>query len=645
MNFKVLKKIANVLKAAIPAAALIVYCIHTEGCANTSRGPSGGPKDTIPPVIVGRIPDTVLTKFPIVKGKILITFNEYVQLKDANNEVVVSPPLKKKPTVKIKKKSVLIAFPDTLLANRTYSINFGNSIQDVNEGNTFPNYVYTFSTGNSLDSLIYSGTVMDYETLLPVKGISVSAYIAPRDSSVMKDLPDAITRTDEWGYFCFRALKGVPYSVYAFEDANHNNLYDPGSEHVGFCDSTVTPQLAARKGMPQIAQMRAKDTLGCLSRPSAMDIYLFKEKSNVQYISNSGRTAERAAFIKFNSPYAQIDSFTVKGIHNDKLIKQFNTTRDSMCFWINEGRKLPDTLTLRINYYKTDTLGKLRPAGETIKLVAPKEKKQDNKNKQQTIQDKLNQRNNKNSKSAYGRNVNSRPDKDKSTANSENEKKKRKDLLDMKLDVKPETVENDGFSFTFPAPLVQNDFNKIRFTCTTPRRITTNVKFTFSRDSANILHYKLQSDEPYKVGNDYVITVPKGIFKDINGFTNDSTGKKISLPTDDRLSSISLEIRNTKHGCKYLVELVSEKRDKVYLKYSISDTCTLLFPYLQPGNYSFRLTEDKNGNGILDTGSILEKREPEKARLFKLPDGKAIIKLKERTDLTQEIDIAKIFEH
>jgi hypothetical protein len=645
-GMNVYKKLGRVLKAAVFAAIAVAYCLHSEGCANTSRGPSGGPKDTIPPVIVGKIPDTNLTNFPIVKGKILIDFDEYVQLKDANNEVIVSPPMKKKPTIKIKKKGVLVIFPDSLKQNQTYSINFGNAISDINENNPFPNYVYTFSTGKFLDSLIISGTVMDYESLLPMKGITIGAYINPKDSSVMKEMPVAAARTDDWGYFCLRGLKKAPYTIYAFKDANNNSLYDAGSELVGFCDSTIVPKLAARKGMPQTAQIKMKDTLGCLSRPSETDIYLFKEVSHNQYVSNYGRTAERAAFVKFNAPGAQIDTFIVKGVYNDKLIKQFNAKGDSLSFWINERRRLADTLSLRINYYKTDSLGKLKPSGETLKLVVPKEKKKDNKSKNNGF-DNQNYGNGRNGlgQSRYGQNNNKRNQNNRQNkkTNTPQEKQERKDLLKMEMNVKPETVESEGYSFTFPAPLIKSDYEKIRMTCTTPRRITTNVKFTFTRDTADVLSYKLQADEPYKIGNDYDIIIPKGIFMDINGFTNDSTEKKISLPTDDKLSSITLEIKNT-HGGRYLVEMVNEKRDKVYSKYAIHSDCSLLFPYLQTGNYSFRITEDKNGNGRLDIGSILEKKEPEKARLLKLPNGKTIIKVNERTDLTQEVNLDAIFK-
>lgn len=627
-------RIAQCLKVIGTALAVSLYCINTESCANTSGGPTGGPKDSIPPVVVSRIPDTAVTGFPVVKGKIVITFNEYVQLKNANTAVVFSPPLKKRPTVRIKKKSILVEFPDSLRANQSYSINFGNAISDVNEGNPFNNYVYEFSTGKSLDSMIISGTVMDYKTLLPLKDVTVALYETPRDSSVFKDVPTAVAKSDDWGYFCVRALKGVPYRIYAYGDINNDYLYSPGVEQAGFCDSLITPSLAAKEGMPQIARMNMKDTLKCLSRPSQTDIYLFKEKSKSQFIKNYGRTAMRAAFVSFNAEDVQIDTFMIKGIYNDKIIKQFNEEKDSLCFWINERRKLSDTLSLRINYRKTDSLGKLVPYGETLKFAMPIEKQEKNKNNSSSSSGNNLNRGNRNNRN--GQTNTSGLDKEK------RDKEKRKDLLEMKMSVKSETMENDGFKFEFPAPLVKCKFDSIRFSCTTPRRITTNVEYTFIQDSTDILRYTLQSKEPYKNGNDYEVIVPKGIFMDINGFTNDSIAKKISLPIDDKLSSITLEIKNTEGG-RYLVELVNEKRDNVYLKYVIFEEKNLLFPYLQPGNYSVRITEDKNGNGKLDIGSIFEMIEPEKARLLKLTGGSSVIKLKERTDITQTIDVKSLF--
>ncbi|MBR5399285.1 MAG: Ig-like domain-containing protein [Bacteroidales bacterium] len=634
---------------AAPLAILLVVAA-SQSCANTKQGPVGGPKDTIPPVIVGINPDVPMLNFPVHKGKIYLTFNEYVQLKNQYQEIVLSPPSKKRPVAKIKKRSVVVSFDDTLRADQTYSISFGNSISDVNEGNPFNGYVIDFSTGESIDSLILSGTVMDYATLLPLKGVYVALYKNPTDSCVVKDLADAATRSDDWGYFCFRGLKDVPYTIYAWEDKNNNQLYDRGGELAGFCDSTITPSIAARKGMPQIAMMNMKDTLACLSRPSQTDIYLFKEKVSNQYIESSGRISERECYIKFRAENPQIDTFRIKGIYDDRIIRQFDPKGDSLTFWINDPKATQDTLFLRINYMKTDSTGTLKPYGETIKLVKPfdkskiKETGKKDPSKSGLTNDYLSNlgRAGKNDrKDPYGNNEKGQMSLEKSEKDKKPEQ--RKDLLKMEVKVDGKTVENMGIDITVPAPLVKTDFDSIMFTTSTPRKIVSDVRFHVERDSANILHYILKADDPYKVGNDYKIRIPQALFRDVNGFTNDSLVKTFNLPTDDKLSSITLEVSGTK-GNRYIVELVTEKRDRVYLKYDISRDGELRFPYLNAGVYSFRITQDINRNGKLDVGDIIKKIPPEKARLLKLPDGKTIINLKEQTDLTQSVDLTKLFE-
>ena len=633
-----------------PLAFLLVVAA-SQSCANTKQGPVGGPKDTIPPVIVGINPDVPMLNFPIQKGKISLTFNEYVQLKNQYQEIVLSPPTKKRPIAKIKKKSVVVSFDDTLKANQTYSISFGNAISDVNESNPFNGYVIDFSTGDSIDSLILSGTVMDYATLLPLKGVYVALYTNPTDSCVVKDLADAATRSDDWGYFCFRGLKGVPYAIYAWEDKNNNQLYDRGGELAGFCDSTITPTIVAKNGMPQIAMMNMKDTLACLSRPSQTDIYLFKEKISNQYIESSGRISERECYIKFRAENPQIDTFRIRGIYDDRIIRQFDPKGDSLTFWINDPKATQDTLLLRINYMKSDSTGTLKPYGETIKLVKPFDKskikdagKQQDPSKSGLTNDYLQNlgktgRNDRNDpyKNDDRKQLNlDKPDKDMKP-------QQRKDLLKMEVKVDGKTVENMGIDITVPAPLVKTDFDSIMFTTSTPRKIVSNVKFHVERDSTNILHYIIKADDPYKVGNDYKIKIPQALFKDVNGFTNDSLVRSFNLPTDDKLSSITLEISGTK-GCRYIVELVTEKRDRVILKYEIAKDGELHFPYLNAGIYSFRITQDINRNGKLDVGDIIKKIPPEKARLLKMPDGKVIINLKEQTDLTQSVDLTKLFE-
>jgi uncharacterized protein (DUF2141 family) len=133
-----------------------------------------------------------------------------------------------------------------------------------------------------------------------------------------------------------------------------------------------------------------------------------------------------------------------------------------------------------------------------------------------------------------------------------------------------------------------------------------------------------------------------GIFKDINGFANDSTETKITLPNSDNASSITLDVTGV--NARYIVELINDTRSTVYRKYVINEDCELVFPYLDQGKYSIRITQDKNSNGLLDTGDLLSRKQPEKVLLYTLPGGKDIIELNEKTDLMQSVNIEELFE-
>lgn len=585
---------------------IAAYCLHTSSCANTSGAPTGGPKDSIPPVIIAAIPDTNSRNVPTVKTQIVLTFNEYVQLKEANKNIFLSPPQQKAPKTKIKGKSVVITFPEDLDSNRTYALNFGSSLADNNEGNPIENYVYSFSTGNTLDSMLISGTILDNETLLPVKGVSVALYEQPTDSCMMNSLPSAISRSDDWGYFCVRNLKPVPYAIYAFKDEIANHKYDSGTEMVGFLDSMETPTTVMHPGLPQLGMYSMKDTVECLARPSEYTIYMFKERTTLQYITNYKMFSKRGAYIKFNSQDAIIEKFEIEGVDNDKILKQFNQTNDSLVFWMNTNIKERDTLTLNIRYHKTDTLGKNVPTDEVLKLTPPIEKEEDKK-----------------------------PQKDKDGRTI------RKDLLEFTLKADPKFIEQDGYVFEFKEPLIEARFDTISLVSSTPKGVKNQEKFTVIQDSMNICRYTLKPETPFVVGNDYILKIPEKVFMDVNNFTNDSLENKIILPTSDNASSMTLEMSNV--NARYIVELVSEKRDKVYRKFIITNDCVLLFPYLDKGKYSVRITEDKNSNELLDPGSILDKRQPEMVRLYTLPDGETVITIEERTDLIQSIDVRELF--
>lgn len=213
---------------------LLVFSLHS--CAK--RGSiSGGPKDTLAPRIMQSSPKNFSTGF---SGKsVRIEFNEFVKLKDANKQLVISPPMEQPPIISPSGASrhIEIMFRDTLRANTTYSLNFGQSIQDHNEGNILTQFKYVFSTGTYLDSLSVSGIVKDALAPQPDEFISVLLYEIDEtfnDSLIYNRPPNYITNTLDSQAWKLENLKEGRYLLAAITDKNANNRYDPKSEKIGF---------------------------------------------------------------------------------------------------------------------------------------------------------------------------------------------------------------------------------------------------------------------------------------------------------------------------------------------------------------------------------------------------------------------------
>jgi hypothetical protein len=162
------------------------------------------------------------------------------------------------------------------------------------------------------------------------------------------------------------------------------------------------------------------------------------------------------------------------------------------------------------------------------------------------------------------------------------------------------------------------------------------------QDSLNLRKYIVKPVEKLQAGYEYRLKIPHRKFRDINGFYNDSTDVKVSLPNDDKLSTMFLNLANVNN--KYIIDLLNEKRTEVLRSYIIDKDQTLTFPYLKAGKYSIRITEDINRNGIVDTGILLEHKQPEKVRFYKLEDGTFLIEIPEMTELEQNIDVMEMFK-
>lgn len=589
----------------LPVGAVLGMMMFSHSCANTTTPPSGGAKDTIPPIMRKVNPADGSINVPTHKTKLKFTFNEYVVVKDPAG-IYLSPPLEKRPKYKIEGKSVVVSFESDLDTNRTYTLDLTNAIADNNEGNMFPGYTLVFSTGNVIDSMMVTGTIQDCNTLKPVKGATVMLYKDHADSAVFLQRPVASAKTDDWGYFAIRNIQDTLYRMYAIMDENGNNKYDSETDKVAFLDSLVRPVMVVADSIPELQKYDMKDTLACMARKSEHTLNMFKEKPSKQMIVNKERLGERTAYITFMAPYAQVDSIWIKGVPREKLITQFNIQRDSLEIWVNDPKTQPDTFYLNVKYMKTDTTGFLSDFTEVVKLTKPR-------------------------KTAAAARKSSKKDI-----------KKEDTLCVFTVDAKPENIEQYGFIFEFKYPIVEQAFDSISFISVNPRQQEKSEKFEVVQDSLNLRKYILTPKLQYMQGWEYKMKVPHRKFMDINGFRNDSLDVKVSLPNDDKLSTLTMEMNNVHN--KYIVDLLNEKRDRVLRSYIIESDKKLVFPYLKAGKYSVRITEDVNRNGIVDTGVLLEHRQPEKVLFYKLDDGTYVLDIPEMAEIEQTIDVTEMFK-
>ena len=218
----------------------IVYLfslIGGTGCANIVP-PSGGPRDSLPPVMVRAEPADSTTNF---KGEVIrLHFDEYIDLQNVSQNLLFTPLMETTPMVEVKLRTITIKLRDPLEENTTYTFNFGNSIRDYTEGNIIKDFTYTFSTGPALDSLELRGSVVMAETGKTDTTLQVLLHRNLADTAVQKELPRYAAKLDGRGNFHFKNLAPGTYAIYALGDAGAGRRYlDPKRQTFAFADAPV----------------------------------------------------------------------------------------------------------------------------------------------------------------------------------------------------------------------------------------------------------------------------------------------------------------------------------------------------------------------------------------------------------------------
>ena len=318
---------------------ILLSLIILFGCAKRGT-PTGGPKDSIPPVLVNASPKLNSNNFD--SEEIRLTFDEWIKLDKVQDQLIISPPLEKssyeiKPLSGVTKK-VFLKFLDSLAPETTYTINFGNSIQDNNENNPLTFFSYTFSTGETIDSLYIRGNTKDAFSQESDEFISLQLYRVDslfKDSIVFQDKPTYISNTLDSTNYKFQNLKEGKYLLIALKDVGNNYFFDPFYDKIGFIDSLIT-----------------------LPRDSVIDLKLFKEETEIIWDKPHFINSEKIGF----GYYGKLDL--------DKIKIESNIPDSVNYVFIKE--KETDTLNLWLSRNSFDSLNFSLIETDTIKLTTVK---------------------------------------------------------------------------------------------------------------------------------------------------------------------------------------------------------------------------------------------------------------------------------
>lgn len=595
--------------------ALLLVIIGFYACASTGM-PDGGPYDETPPKFVRATPEPNATNNK--RKKISIEFDEYIKLDKASEKVIISPPQNEAPEVKVSGHRVLVEFFDTLRENTTYTVDFGDAIVDNNEDNPLGNFAYAFSTGEHIDTMEVSGTVLSADNLEPVKGIQVGLHKNLEDSAFVKLPFDRISRTDSRGRFTIRGVAPGKYRIYALMDGNQNYFFDSKTEAVAFLDSLVVPDM--RPAMRQDTVWNELDTLAYDTiyevhytrfLPDNLILRSFKEENPMQYLVKSEREQLNRFSLYFS---AKADTLpTIKGLdfdEKDAFIIESNPRNDTIRYWIKDTVMCErDTLTFQMDYLATDTLGQLVPKTDTLRMVNKIDKKRRMALAEEALKKEEKER--------------------KKRAKKGDTLKVEPKFFAMSVDAPSSLDLNRNIVLKFDEPVEHIDTAAIHMAVKVDS-LWEDIPFILMTDSVVPRQYQILAD--WQPGQEYQLKIDSLGIKGIYGLYTNKVENQLKVKTLEDYGTLYLNIVGA--GPHAIVQLLNSS-DGVVRQQPVTDKNTCDFYFLQPSTkYYIRLFNDDNNNGVWDTGNYEEKRQPEEVYYFpKVWEMKANFEFEETWDI------------
>ena len=546
----------------------LLSAVLLQRCASIVT-PTGGPKDEMPPVVVETTPENRSVNFN--SKRIDITFDEYLTLENAKQKVIFSPLLDEKADIKLKDKTVVIKFNETLKANTTYTINFSDAIKDLHEGNVFQDYIYSFSTGDVLDTLSVAGRLLSADEKKPIDDAFVTLYYGDSeglDTLPLTQKPDFIGKVDKDGYFNISGLADRKYFVFAIKDVNSNYYFDLPNEQVAFLDTLVSPvpyrplpkhhaDSTLQQNSDSLQQISVfSDSIGSVfvdtisgktfnMEARNLTLYMFTEKDTTQTLLEKKLVEEGLLRFAFRQPAEKVlietpeilpDSFNIVKVHSAEF--------DTISWYFTP--KIKDSLWVHIKY---DTL-----INDSTRYNLVFKEKKGKKTENLKIKDNL-------------------------VSNS----------------IMPET----DLTLTFGEPVL--DFQLPDSVLFIADKDTLNEKPEFEKADEFGFRYKLKNT--LEADKEYSISIPDSVLFSIRQRTNAALNLKFHLAKETEYGNIFITVVPPANVPQVIVQLLNDK-NKVIDTQIITEKQEVEFWYLAPAKYKLRAILDADANGKWSTGNF-----------------------------------------
>lgn len=553
-------------------AIILFAVIFLTSCANVVA-PTGGPKDETPPIVLSSKPANRATNFD--DRTVRINFDEYVVLKEAQKNIMISPPPETHPNCRLSGKTLVIRFAEPLKENTTYSISLGEAVKDLHEENALLGYSLVFSTGEQIDSLSISGKIIQAQNLQPVEKMYAMLYEAdnvPMDSVRTKpktQRPDFVTLCDKNGEFSFHGLSEKKYFMFAMKTNGTSLKYEHITDEIAFCDSLVIPTYQ-KPYEPQPNDTVSNDTIPQNTAPNdtlnvnpfpKIILKSFVGEDSIQKILKKELVEYGHYRFAFRYPTDKVNIEILDTVNDGfKLIKMPSSNNDTIHFFYSPER---DSLNVRISF---DTIE------ETMKVPIKARQKKRQKKAEEIIS------------------------------------------LAFKNNVKSNVlVPGQSLELLFAAPITESlPSENFLLLC---EKDTLRNAFTFEKTDSLSMIYRLKTDKKFEEEKSYKVVIPDSVFIDVRGCHNKSQTISFKMGDESMYGNLFMKIRTMTAIPQIIVQLLNDK-DKIVdtqiFKPSESKPDKISFLHLNPGKYKLKAIIDADLNGKWSTGNLERGIQPEK---------------------------------